>query len=443
MKELLLGTSTAATMRLLRTASSFALNVMLGRMLGADGIGLYFLAYAVVRIGSVIAQFGLSRAVLRFTAANAAGAEWGRVEGLYRWALTISSVLAIATIAVVFWQAGRVAALFSEPSLALPLRYMSLGILPWALVSLQAQFLLGLQKTRDALLVEGVAIPLISLPLLAVLGSRLGLVGASVSFAAAAVLALMLGRVLWLRATRSRETRPDRFDTRVLLRTSLPLFWMDLTSVVIGMTDTLILGVWRDATEVGVYNVARRVAVLTSAMLTAVNVVVAPKFAGMYQRGELAAISRLARRSAKLVTAAALPYLLAVVLVPHWILGVFGREFAAGSTALVLLAFGQFVSAATGSVGYLLIMTGHEKAMRNNTVVAAALNVVLQLALIPSFGFVGAAAATMISSVVSNLVAMVLVWRYLSVFTMPLPDSIVGWITRWIPARASVPETSS
>jgi O-antigen/teichoic acid export membrane protein len=442
MRELLRGTSTAASMRLLRTATSFALNVMLGRMLGADGVGLYFLAYAVVRIGAVIAQLGLARTVLRFCAADAAQGDWGRVRGAYRRALSMSTLLALAVTVLAWWQAGRLAALFSEPELATSLRYMCLGILPWTLVTLHSQFLLGLQRTRDALLVEGVAIPLVHIPMLAVLGGAYGLTGASGSFALSALAVLVLGRRLWKRAM-PEGIVPVQFDTRDLLRSSLPLFWMDVTSVLIGITDTLILGIWRDASEVGIYTVARRVAVLTSAMLTAVNVVVAPKFAGMYRRGELDAISRLARRSAKLVTAVAAPYLLAVVLVPHWILGVFGPGFSAGSTALVLLAFGQFVAAATGSVGYLLIMTGHERSMRNNTILAAALSIVLQLVLIPRFGFVGAAAATSISSVVSNLVAMMLVWRYLSILTMPLPESLVARIAARFSVRRPVQETAT
>jgi O-antigen/teichoic acid export membrane protein len=299
---------------------------------------------------------------------------------------------------------------------------------------LHSQFLLGMRRTREALFVEGVGIPLVHLPLLLALAGSYGLLGASMSFAISAAVVLGLAFFLVRRALPTSST--GRFDTKTIAQTSVPLFWMDVTSVAIGLTDTLLLGLWRDAAEVGVYNVARRVAVLTSAMLTAVNVVVAPRFAGLYQRGQLDEISKLARDSAKLVTVFALPYLLAVLLVPHWILGVFGPEFVAGSAALALLALGQFVAAATGSVGFLLIMTGHERTMRNNTVAAAVVNVLLQLMLIPRFGLVGAAAASAVSSVLSNLVAMMLVWHHLSIFTMPLPDGVVSWLTRRVPTRS-------
>lgn len=434
MWDLLRGTSSAAAMRLLRTLASFGCNVLLGRLLGVEGVGLYFLAYAVVRISSVIAQFGLARTVLRWSAAAAADSEWSTVRALYRKAMLLSGGLSIVVSALVIWQAQGIASIFGNAALAPALQLMSIGILPWTLVTLHSQFLLGLRRTREALFVEGVGIPLVHLPLLLVLGGSYGLLGASASFAVSATAVLGLGFVLLRRALPAGQA--GTFETETLVKTSVPLFWMDVTSVGIGLTDTVLLGLWRDPAEVGLYNVTRRVAVLTSAMLTAVNVVVAPRFAALYRQGKMDALRELAQDSAKLVALTAVPYLLAVLLVPHWILGVFGSEFVAGSPALALLAIGQFVAAITGSVGFLLIMTGHERAMRNTTMAAAALNILLQLFLIPAFGFVGAAAATAASSVVSNLVAMMLVWHYLSIFTMPLPNGIVRWLTRRIPTRS-------
>jgi O-antigen/teichoic acid export membrane protein len=43
------------------------------------------------------------------------------------------------------------------------------------------------------------------------------------------------------------------------------------------------------------------------------------------------------------------------------LLGLYGEAFRSGASVLVVLAIGQIVNGATGPVGYLLNMTGHER----------------------------------------------------------------------------------
>ena len=66
------------------------------------------------------------------------------------------------------------------------------------------------------------------------------------------------------------------------------------------------------------------------------------------------------------------------------------------------------------------MMSGNEQLVRNNITVAALLNLVLNLVLIPYYGVLGAALATAISLAVKNLLAAYLVWNRLSIQTIPL-----------------------
>ncbi len=82
---------------------------------------------------------------------------------------------------------------------------------------------------------------------------------------------------------------------------------------------------------------------------------------------------------------------------------------------LVILALGHFIYVATGPVGYLLLMTGHEKVERNNVFLSAGISILLGLLLIPPYGIVGAAVATVIALVFKNLNSVRLVRKYLSI----------------------------
>lgn len=183
----------------------------------------------------------------------------------------------------------------------------------------------------------------------------------------------------------------------------------------------ILLGIWEDSEWVGIYGVAKRVSDLVVFILVAVNSIVAPKFAALYAQGDFRALDALARNAAKLMIALAAPVLLVFILVPSWLLGVFGPDFRAGATVLAILASGQFVNVATGSVGYLLMMTGHEKLMRNNIIACTILSVGLSAILIPKYGVVGAALATAVSLATMNLISLGLVYWKLSIITLPIP----------------------
>jgi O-antigen/teichoic acid export membrane protein len=196
-------------------------------------------------------------------------------------------------------------------------------------------------------------------------------------------------------------------------------------NLAMGWTATIVLGIWATSADVGIFNAASRTVLLGGLVLMAVNSIAAPKFAALHREGDMKALNSMARSSAILMLAIASPLLLAFTLAPGPVMRLFGPEFVAGAPLLVILALGQFVNVATGSVGYLLMMTGHEKLMRNSVAIAAALNLVLNLVLVPIAGTLGAAIATAISLATLNLVATYYSWSRLGIVILPLVRSRV------------------
>jgi O-antigen/teichoic acid export membrane protein len=68
----------------------------------------------------------------------------------------------------------------------------------------------------------------------------------------------------------------------------------------------------------------------------------------------------------------------------------------------------SLVNAITGSVGYLLAMSGHEKDYCNVVLVSGSLAVILALVLTPWFGATGAAIATALAVASQNFLSMFL-----------------------------------
>jgi len=405
MAEVLRGAGLAFVLRGVGAGLAFLLNVVIGRMLGAEGAGLYFLALSVVSIGAVITKLGLDKTLLRFVAAGASTADWNRVVGVFRTGTRLAAASSLTGAVVVFVAAPLMAEhFFGQPPLGGPLRAISLGIFTFALMMLLSECLKGLKRIRDSMLVSGVLYPLIALAVIWPLATLFGPTGAALAYVLGTGGAAAVGYALW-RATMRGHPAPDpNFDRATLWHSARALWVMDLINrAVLPWAPLFLLGLWGTAADSGVFGAATRVSMLVTFFLVAVNTVIAPKFAELYARGEIEMIGRLARRFALLITLAASPLFLILIFAGDWVMGLFGPDFVRGGAALAILALGQAVVCITGVAGQVLIMTGREKYMRNGSVLALATMAVSSLLLIPRYGIYGAATASALSLSMMNL----------------------------------------
>jgi O-antigen/teichoic acid export membrane protein len=420
MLEVVNGAAVALVLRVLGAGLIFCFNFLLARTLGAEGAGVYFLSLTVTTIATVFGRMGLDNALLRFTAANAAVDDWGAVKGVYskgmRLALAASTASAVAMFAAAPLLADMV---FRKPELTGPMRWMALAVVPMSLLILHAEMLKGLKRIRDSMLVYGVGVPTLSLLGLYFLGGDWGINGAVWAYTIAAVLTASLGIRLWRSAVPQLRNIAGHFEGRELLRSSMPLFWVASLNMLINWTATFALGIWGTNEDVGVFSIASRTAMLTSFILLAVNSISAPKLAALYKKNEVEAIESLARNTAKLVILMASPLLLIFLLFPEWVMRIFGTGFAGGAALLSILAVGQFVNVATGSVGYILMMSGNEHLMRNIMTSGAVMAILLNITLVPSAGTLGAAIAVAICWSFMSLVGVYIAWSHLGIWTVP------------------------
>ncbi len=199
------------------------------------------------------------------------------------------------------------------------------------------------------------------------------------------------------------------------LAVSLPLLLMAGFGVILRSTDTLMLGFIKGTTEAGVYTVASRAAAFVPFMLTAVNTMAAPMIAEYYAVGDRRRLQRTLKVGAWAVFVFATFVGVALTVAGRQLLGVFGEEFTAGYTPMLVLIGGQILNCLAGSVGYLLTMTGHQNQATFILGGGAGLNIMLNALLIPAFGTLGAAMATAASMIAWNLGMLWAVARHLGV----------------------------
>jgi len=417
--EMLFGAVSAFIVRVLSAGLSFGFNVALSRLLGAELSGVFFLGFAVVMVASTVGRMGLDNTLLRYIASSVSVNDWGAVNGASKKGVALGLAASVVVSALCFLASDLLAVkVFSKPEAAWTLRWMSLAIVPVSMLTLHAEMLKGLKKVKEALVVQGVGIWGLSLLLMLPLYT-FGINGIIVAYLFGASLTAGVGILLWRSSTRAfRGVRP-RFDTAKLLKSCSPLFVSSVFTMLMSWTGVFFLGIWGSNSDVAFFSVALRTSQLIMFILVAVNSIAAPKFAELYSKKEMDTLGRLARNSAKVLSLLTLPVLILFLVFPSGIMGVFGEEFRAGAVALALLSIGQFVNVSTGSVGYLLMMSGNEKIMRNIVLTTAILNIVLNVALIPGYGLTGAAVATAVSLIFLNLGSVYLAKKIMGINTLP------------------------
>ncbi len=409
---LLRGAGISFLLRIAGAGAAFLFNIILARKLGADAVGLYFLALTQITMVAMVARLGLDSVLLRATAVQASRGDWSAVSGGARTGLRLvlfsSIMLAVTLSQLAPWLSLHA---FAKPDLAITLRWMTIAIPPLAMAFVYGELLKALSQIVRSQLVQVVLPPALAIPVFLIFASAWGAWAAIFSYCLGVLAAAMLAALFWQRAV-SGMGRATSVSARALLSEGLPLMWMQLLVQAISWVDVLILGMFRPAAEVALYAVASRLAMLTSFAIMAVNNVAGPRFAALYSQGDLAGLAQVAVRSSRLTLLVSAPLLAIFVLAPHWVLALFGHDFSAASTVLIVLAIGQFFNVVTGSVGQILIMTGHGRALRNLSALNFVLCVALNLLLIPLYGAIGAAVASALSGTVLNILGNFAVYRY-------------------------------
>jgi len=425
-RDVLFRGSKAFLLRVIGAGLSFAVNMIVARLLGAEGAGVYFLSLTVASIGGMIGRVGLNNTLMRFVAERASQDAWGKAQLTYRRGLTIAVVVSVIVAVVLSAGAGIIASrVFSVPELTAPLRIMVWGIPVLAFVSLHADLLKGIDEVERAMLLRGFGVPLIAAPMLLIVAGPYGVQGAVLVYVGASIAVAGVGGYFWYSCTPNVGVDwgrdPEVHVTyRDLLRSSLPLLVVASMGKVIRWTDTILLGIWESARVVGVYEVAFKTSMLTTFILVAANSVAAPRFVSLHTQGGREGLEKLLQQVTLLVSLLTLPVASVFIAFPQHVLGIFGVEFSAGAGALVILVLGQFIGVATGSVIYTLILTGNEKTARNVTTLGAVSNFVLNVVLVPAYGMYGAAVGTALSTAIMNVMALYAVHSSLSITSIPL-----------------------
>lgn len=391
------------TFKGLGATSTLLMSLVVGRNLGASDSGFFFLSFSIITFLAAFSRIGLDNAIVRFI-----GAEEGVINNYTMSILKKSLFLTLALsfpicLLIYMFNVELATLVFSKPELSNVLMYMSPSIVGISISTIIAMYLQARRMVALSLTFLNI-LSNISFALITFIGDIDLVETSALIYSAATTSTALVGIFLCFKKAKPSEKKEISWS--ILLSSCLPLWFVLMMSQLILWFGQIYAGIWLPSDEISQIAVAQRVSMLTSFILMAVNVVVAPRFARLYKLGEIKELEKLAKWSVKIMLLFSVPMFSVLLIFPNYIMSMFGDGFANGKELLQIFCIGQFINVLTGSVAYILTMSGNERDLRNTVAFSGPLIVILCLILVPTFGAYGVAISTSVAIATQNLIAV-------------------------------------
>ena len=273
----------------------------------------------------------------------------------------------------------------------------------------------GLGRMRPTIVIERLVRPLLQLVFVAVAvlagGGAFAVSCAWIApYGPAAVAVTWALLQLLPRTTAPRGSRAT-IDVGAFWRFTLPRSLAGTIQVALQRLDILLVGALLGAAAAAVYTAATRFVVVAQIGNQAIWYAVQPRLAMLVASRDLEAARRLYRVSTAWVIALTWPLALPVLVGAPLILNAFGSGYDSGTSTMVVMSIAVLFSSACGLVDIVLITVGKTSWNLWNTALAFAVNIAIDVALIPQIGIVGAAIGWAAAILVRNALGLAQVGR--------------------------------
>lgn len=413
------GASAVFLIQVVGTGATYLSNVGFARWAGAAQYGVYAYAFGWSKLISAFCVLGFTTAVLKFVPEYLHQQNWTRLRGLLLHTQAITFAVGVLAAAIM----AGCTALFAGSAMAPALLAAAISLPLLGVTTLQSQVLRGFQFVAAAYAPGAILRPvLVSAMAFAALRVTGNLSGKTILhvLSVAVCAEILLQSVLLKQQFPAHGPRGYAFDLRFWWGLAGPLLLITALQLLY-QTDVLLIGLLRGPYDAGLYNAAARTATLPSFFLVAFNGISAPLISRLHLAGDREGLRTLVKTTAHGAFWPALAMAIGMALFRRPLMLAFGHDFTASQPAFLILIVGQLMTALAGSAGFLLLLTGYQKQSVKIYAVAAAINLALNFALIPVWGSVGAAIASVVTTAFWNTALVIIVKRRLNVLSLPLP----------------------
>lgn len=425
-KELISGAFVSFGTRVLAFGFGYLFFMLLGQTYGAQGVGLYAFSFTLMSILGLISSLGTNTFLLR-EIGKTGDAKSEHFFSDFKFILRITIPIASFTGLILISCNQILATLFND--VLLTYSFIAVGIvLPiYVFLQLNSALFRGFRKIFLSEFFQMFGMHILNLLVLMamlVLSTEKSLEDVMLIFVITFVALAFIGVGSIMKTSLGlKHSTESALEYRKTISSSWPMMISALSLLLLGSVDNIMLGAYVSVSEIGAYAIAIKVATVSSILLAAINTIMAPKIAHLFDKGHFNKLNQLIGFASKILMLSSLFVLMIIFIYPSEILGLFGSEFTEDNIVVVLLVvtLAQFFNSISGSVGIMMNMTNDQKRYRNVLLLALSFKVILNLILIPFYGLLGAAIASLVSTITWNFYLVYYIKKRHSILTMYIP----------------------
>lgn len=375
--------------------AGFVITILLGRYLGSDDLGIYRLIYTIYGLATLIATIGISSAIIKYIAEYKENKN--TLDQFISSVIINSLFLGIGTSIIFYFVSSVFAEIFHEPELSPLLRILSL-VFPFVLVKgIFYGLLNGIREMKKYAIVsvfENIFLVIVTITLVyngfGINGSIIGIVLSSII----SCLVLILICKSYFKITFYNY----RFITKKILSFGVQILGADVINTINLQADMILVGYFLTANDVGYYSVSVGLSRFFWLIPQALQKITYPTTSEYWAKNNHEAMQKMIDKSMRYTAFILIPVGLGFgFFAKEIIVFIFGEEFISAILPFQILIIGTIAYGLIKTIGGSLSGIGQADINLKVTAFGALIDVICMIILIPIYGIIGAAIATIIS----------------------------------------------
>lgn len=394
---------------------SYLYRIIIARNLGPEIYGLFTLAVMVSLIFFNISCFGLHEGLSRYIPFFLGKNKKGKVQFIFKFSLKILFFTGISTAIILFLFSDMISIkIFHNLDLSIFLKIFALFIPILTIGGLFHLIIRAYERIGWHTFISDIlqtSVQIIFLVLFIFIGFKKTAVIFSYNLG---ILSMFLASLLFCRYKISEIFKKTKINkkgkskiAKEVLSFSWPLMFLGIIALIFSWTDFLIIGYFKNVTDVGIYNAAMPIAALLAISPSLFIQLFLPLTTKKFAKKNSQTMEEISKQIGKWIFLLNLPFAILMFIFPESIINLFfGSKYLGAAVALRFLSIGMFFYSIFIICKNLLLIAGKSKIILLNLIIALTINMILNIILVPKYGINGAAFSTMVGYIFWGLISL-------------------------------------
>jgi len=393
------------------SVAQLLLRITLGKELGPSGLGLYTLIFTIYMFGTQFAAFGIETALIKYVAEYkddslkihkyiSSGVFGSLISGL---TTGIFVFILSSFISKSLFHSLEMIDLLKITAICFPFIAMQKAV-QGALNGYRSMKVFAYLNISQNLLVLVFSIFFVLFLKMGIRGAVIGLVMPTIVVGVLSLYSIRNNFIFYPELLKSILKDLSLFGFYVVLANSL--------GIVNTQIDSLMIGYFMNKADVGYYAVATIFIQGVLLIPNAVQRITTPAIAAYYGKNDSKSIEKLIKTTMLKTFGVTLLISLFIAIFGKFIIISLFSDFLPAYTPMLVLLIGYSIYSALISVGGALSSVGQVKIVFKISMICTSINVLFNIILIPEYGLIGASIATSLSLILTSIIQMYFISRY-------------------------------